>query len=106
MASYTVHAEDRGAYEKSLLANTVDTVTLYANLGGAVEIKALTGTAPLYVTFDGVAPTVKGDHCYDIQVGTAAQIWDLPLSYPAVVQLISSAAATYSVSGLNSGVFR
>lgn len=104
MSSYTVASNERGAYEKSLTANTVDTVTMNCPLGGAIEVKALTGAAPLYVTFDGTAPTVKGATCWDVQPGTAAQIWNLSLDYPAVVKLISSAAATYSVSALNTGV--
>lgn len=104
MSSYTVASNERGAYEKSLTANTVDTVTIYASLAGAIEVKVITGTAPIYVTFDGTAPTVKGANCWDVQPGTAAQIWNLTLDYPAVVKLISSATATYSVSALNTGV--
>lgn len=104
MASYTVASTERGAYEKSLSANTVDTVTLNCALGGAIEIKVISGTAPVYCTFDGTAPTVKGNACWDVQPGTAAQMWDVPFGTPAIVKLISSAAATYSVSALNSGV--
>jgi hypothetical protein len=104
MSSYTISAGDRGVYEKTLAADTEDTVTISAYLNGALEVKVLSGSAPVYFTVNGIAATVKGSHCYDVHPGTSAQLWNLALSYPAVIRLISSGSCVYSVSAVAVGV--
>jgi hypothetical protein len=96
VTTYTIAAGGVGKYELALSANTEDIVDFPRDLS-EVEVKCLTGTAPLYVSFGTAAATVKGDHCYDVPVGTAAT---LPVRTDGAtrVRVISSATATYSVS--------
>jgi hypothetical protein len=96
VANYTIASGNVGKYELSLTANTEDIVDFPRDLS-TVEVKCLTGTAPIYVSFGTVAATVKGDQCYDVPPGTMVQI-PVRTDGNTRVRLISSAAATYSVS--------
>ena len=96
MTTYTIASGDVGKYELALAADTEDIVVFPRDLS-AVEVKALTGTSPLYVCFGTETATVKGDHCYDVPIGTMAV---LPVRTDGAtrVHVISDNAATYSVN--------
>lgn len=95
MTAYTVAANDLGKYEKTLAANTEDTVTFGADLT-RVEILHHGGAAPIYIRFGGAA-TVAGDNCRLVMPGTSI-ITEPPTSGATTVSVISAAAATYSVT--------
>ena len=96
MASYS-HAK---SVHKTLVAATVDDVTLTGR-GGRVEIMNRTGTAEIYFTLDGTAPTVKGDGTDVIPASVGASvILDASLAADSgseVIKLISSGTPEYSV---------
>lgn len=97
MASYTVPAGDIGAYEKTLTASTVDTVTFTGT--DVAELDIVTdGTAAIYVRFDGTNPTVGGTPCH--LVPAVAGVWSYaPRTAGAtVVKLISTGTPKYSVA--------
>lgn len=96
MASYSVAAGKRGAYDKALVASTVDTVTFTDDVD-SVEI-VTDGTAKIYVTVDGTTPTVSG--ATTIIVPAALGIRTIPTlsSGAPVVKLITSGTPTYSVA--------
>jgi hypothetical protein len=96
MASYAVTADQAGAWEKTLVAATVDTVTFTDDLTHVTVINE--GTTGLYFTVDGTTPTVGGGaavYCppsATVGVGSSA-------SGGTVVKLISSGTPKYSVTG-------
>lgn len=62
MAAYEIEADKVGAYAKTLKAETVDTVTVKSP---SAFIELITdGSALIYFTLDGTAPTVGGANCY------------------------------------------
>ena len=109
MAEHTVPVGHVGAHAKTLVAATVDTVTFALGTAGtqgsarmpqAVEVYS-DGSADIYVTVDGVAPTVAGTHCWRLpgQAGaTTISTADNDPGDPVVVKLISSGTPVYSVS--------
>lgn len=96
MASYTVAANQRGAYENAASAGVVDTVTFTEDLG-VVEIGYPSGTAPLYISFDGSTPSDKNAACEIAYPGQTVQL-EPKTSGPTVVKLVCRAAAVYSVN--------
>lgn len=96
MASYTVPAGDFGAYEKTLTASTVDTVTF---TGADVAEVAITtdGTAAIYVRFDGTNPTVAGTPCRMVPAIAGVYLMAPRTAGATVVKLISSGTPKYSV---------
>lgn len=106
MAAYTIGADQRGAYEKQLAANTADTITINrAAAGGKPTITVINldggGADPpaaIYLTDDGAAPTVAGAHCHAVYgIGGTITI-DMPGNvHTPALKLISSAAVRYSV---------
>ena len=96
MATYTLAASDLGAYDKTLAASTVDTVTW---TGTTVEwVRVFNeGGAGLYVTTDGTNPTVSGGATVKVAPATFAIIRG-PRDGPTSVKLISATAGAYSVS--------
>jgi hypothetical protein len=109
MASYTVPIGHIGAHNKTLVAATVDTVTFalgstdtpgWAAVPKAVEVLS-DGSAPIYVTVDGSAPTDGGTHCYQVPAYAGATVIDVRDANPndaVVVKLISTGTPVYSVS--------
>lgn len=108
MASYEIPNGHVGAHEKTLVANTVDTVTFATGSTGTPgwarmpkEVEILTdGDADIYVTIDGTAPTVMGTACYRVPAMPGSTVIDIndATVVPVVVKLISSGTPTYSVS--------
>jgi len=94
LATHTLTAGQRGAYAKTLVAATVDTVALVGS-ASSVEVYS-NGTAAIYFTIDGSAPTVGGGHCFEIPAGGPAV--RTVRGPTATVKLISAATPTYSVS--------
>jgi hypothetical protein len=94
MASYTVAAGEAGAWEKTLAASTVDTVTFAFVQPRLTVINE--GTTGLYFSADGSTPTV----------GDANAVYCPPSATVTVnggdvaVKLISSGTPKYSVSGV------
>lgn len=101
MAAYTTSAGDVGVAAKATAANTVDTVTLQPYIG-TIEIIS-DGAAALYVTLNGVVPTVAGNTSYVLPAVACQREFTLPASVSPsqaiVVRLISAGIVTYSVLG-------
>lgn len=100
MATYSSSASEQGVYEKTLVASTVDTVTV-SRQTGAIQVVS-DGTASIYFTLDGTVPTVGMQAAYLVPAvtGGAVVIVTLPAMgvSGAVVKLISAATPKYSVS--------
>ncbi len=110
MTAYTVAMGQIGAHAKVLTPSAVDTVTFalgvdrsvagWANVPRRIEV-ITDGLADIYVTIDGSAPTVAGAGTYRVPAlpgSTFIDVEDSNGQDPVVVKLISSGAATYSVS--------
>jgi hypothetical protein len=105
VASYTVNAGERGARNKTLVANTVDTVTFPA-WRDSIEIWT-DGTASIAFTTDGSTPTVDaatGEWLPATASTRTVKVSRLPAAgspsgAPAatVVKLISTGTPKYSV---------
>jgi hypothetical protein len=99
MASYTVAASEIGAWEKTLAANTVDTVTFGRDCD-SVRVVAVNGLEAIYYTTDGSTPTVGGASTYWVPASAGAtRSTSVTGASGTVVKLISSAASSYSVEG-------
>lgn len=110
MTNYSVANGNVGAHAKVLSANVVDSVTFQPGTAGTVgwarvpkKIEVLTdGLADIYFTVDGSVPTVGGSNCYRVPIGGTSSlsvpVTDSDPTDAVVVKLISSGAATYSVS--------
>lgn len=98
MANHTVDAGDIGVHEQTLTATTVDTVT-YADDLREVEVLNVDGAAAIYLTTDGSAPTVGGEHCYFVPaIAGAARELRVHAPGATVVKLISAGTPKFSVS--------
>jgi hypothetical protein len=96
MANYTVATNEIGAWEKTLTASTVDTISFAADLD-EVEVLNESTTAGLYFTTDGTTPTVGAAAAYYCPPGGVV----VAPSYAAgatTVKVISSGTPKYSVS--------
>lgn len=101
MASYTIDAGQWGAYEKSLSAAAVDTVTFTGRDLKLVEVTNHDGTAPIYATTDATTPTDKAAGVrWMIPPGQAAQ-FPPKSSGTTVVKVFCRAAVTYSVADVS-----
>jgi hypothetical protein len=90
-------ADERGAYGIALSAATVDTVT-FAEAVSAVEVIS-DGTAAIYVTVDGTAPTSKGKKTYEIPAAGSTLARTIKGNGNLTqVKLLSAGTPTYSVS--------
>lgn len=96
MASYTLTAGQVGAYEKTLVAATADSVT-FADDIDTVEVSH-DGTAFLYFTVDASVPTVAGAGCWMLPPYPSAISVSVPTSGGTVVKLISAGTPKYSVA--------
>lgn len=85
----------------TLTATTVATVTLDSP-ASMVEVLNVTGTAAVYLTFDGSTPTVGGQGCVVLPaaIGSVEIRPVAPGDAIAVVKLISSGTPGVSVWGL------
>ena len=100
MATYAIAVGEIGAYEKTLAAATVDTVNFGAAVADSVEITS-DGTAAIYVTLDGSAPTVAGAKTLIVPAGTGPIVRRLRANKRNTntqVQLISPGTPKYSVA--------
>lgn len=97
MASYTSTAAEFGIYEKTLVASTVDTLTMSRVMG---RIELITdGVASIFFTIDGSTPTVGGQGCYYVPaIACVREINLYPANTAAVIKLISVGIPKYSVS--------
>jgi hypothetical protein len=98
MANFTVPAGGIGVHEKTLVANTVDTVTFTGIDLDEVEVLS-DGTSDIYVSFgSSTTPTVTGSMCYRVPAGSASAVFTPRTSGDTVVKLISVGTPVYSVS--------
>lgn len=96
MASYTVGPSERGAYEKTLVAATVDTVTFDGDKS-RIEVHNA-GPGSIYFTVDGSTPSVGSAAAWHVPASTVRDV-PSPEGGSTVVKLVSSATPTYSVTG-------
>lgn len=103
MASFDIAADEIGAYEKKLTANTVDSVTFHRDLE-AVEVVS-DGASAIYFTVDGSEPVVGGEKTHALPASSSVRVVDTPspegvraVSRTTVVKLISAGTPTYSVA--------
>lgn len=99
MASYTVASGEHGAYAKTAVADTVDTITFAGNIF-SFEVYS-DGTDALYFTVDGSTPTVAGQNAYFLPSGSKASrtVKAKPVAGAStVVKVISHGASVYSVT--------
>jgi hypothetical protein len=87
---------------------TAATVATVSNLGSAgaedvnqpdaagVEVVSVAGAEPIYCTFDGTTPTVRGDDTYVVQAGGSLRI-PVRGEPPVTVKMISAADFTYAL---------
>jgi Chitobiase/beta-hexosaminidase C-terminal domain len=91
------------SYHGTLVASTVDTVTLTRSFARVQVINRL-GTNEIYYTTDGSVPTVGGDNTYVVtnQAGASDTRANFQgVKDTCVVNLISTGAMTYSVIGVD-----
>lgn len=93
MASYSVSDQQNGAWEKTLTANAIDTIT-FASDRQRVEIYN-ESTSGIYVTVNGTDPVVGAGAAWYVPPNTVAH-----LLCRGVVKVISTAAGKYSVGAV------
>lgn len=99
MADHEVPAGHVGVYNKTLVADTVDTVTFNEDVA---EVEIVTdGSADIFIKFDGGTPTVEGTDCYMIPAAAGSMQLAPKTSGDTVVNLISSGTPVYSVAKAN-----
>src|SRR5687767_3099243 len=97
MASYQ---GDRAVHAKTLVASTVDTVTL-SRPCRHVEVLSHNGAGAIYFTVDGSTPTVAGDNTFALPASASAlEVEAGDSEPPTVVKLISAGTPIYSVTGV------
>lgn len=97
MANHSVAAGELGVRQKTLVADTVDTVTFDRDCD-EIEVLIASGTDRIYFTVDGSTPTVAGNNTHEVLGGTALRV-PVATSGDTVVKLISSTTPAYSVTG-------
>jgi hypothetical protein len=98
--TYTLALTDLGLYGKTLTANSEDQITVARSHAFDVVALALLsdGTAAMYFTTDGTAPTVGGANTRELPAGAIAQLtFSLPLNQ-TTVRLISAGTPKYSLT--------
>lgn len=103
-----------GPLHATLVASTVTTLTLDVadprsdNLSFATQTRPrvgvinLTGTAEVYFTTDGTAPTVGGNGCHVLPATiSAVEVDDLTAGPTSVIKLISSGTPKISVRAVS-----
>jgi hypothetical protein len=96
MASYSVAPGEKGAWEKTLVASTVDTVTFADDLSQVAVINE--GIVGIYFRVDGTAPAVGGGPSYYAPPSNVTTVNAGEMG-GTVVKLISSGTPKYGVSG-------
>lgn len=98
MATYSLTTGDIGAYAKTLVANTVDTIN-FPRPHELIEVWT-DGSSAVYFTTDGSTPTIGGTATYELPAGTE-KAREVPVSAPGntVVKVISVGTPKYSVTG-------
>lgn len=100
MADVDLTAEEVGAHEVALTANTAKTVGFARDLS-EVEVANIGGTATVYVAFldagNAKAATVGGKHCYPVFPNSTATL-PVRTDGNTLVSLISPAATTVWVT--------
>lgn len=97
MAAFSVAAGEHGVYQKTLTASTVDTIT-YAADADNIEVWG-DGTAAVYFTVDGTAPTVEGKNTWELPSGAASsRIVEVGTGGGTVVKVVSAGTPKYSVA--------
>lgn len=98
MATTALTAGQIAAHALTLVGSAVDTVTFTDDVD-AVQVLNLSGTAAIYFTIDGTAPTVAGVNTYVLPAATGASLTVsiAPAGSITSVKLISSGTPQYSV---------
>lgn len=97
MASIAMGATDVASYNHTLVADTVDTVTI-ARDAEKVRVYNDTGSAVIWFTVDSSAPAANGGNCYRVPA-TAGAYTTVTVTGAGntVVKLVSSGTPTYAV---------
>lgn len=87
----------------TLTAATVATVSVGADVvdnwkaATTIEVLNRSGSAEIFFTLDGSAPTVAGPNTYIVPAAIGSVMVDVTLDGPVTVKLISTGTPTYSV---------
>lgn len=96
MADYTVAAGDVGKYNKTLTADTVDSVTFADDIRSVQVISD--GSAAVFYTVDGSVPVVDGDGSFFVPAGgVMVSEQRVSPSDGVTVKLVSGGTPVYSV---------
>jgi hypothetical protein len=85
---------------RTLVAATVDRITLTDSNFGQVEVLNRDGVAEIYFTVDGADPTVGGDGTHVLPASVGAVVVRSSGRQATVVKLISSGTPKYSIRGV------
>lgn len=97
MAAHVVAPTEKGAYEKTLTASTVDTVTFTDRRASPLEV-INEGATGLYVRTDGTNPTVGDADAIYVPPSTTRVVPNPEGGSPTVARVISAGASKYSVA--------
>jgi len=94
MADYTVTLSKHA----TLIATTVDSVTITEKRFDAVEVTNRDGAAEIYYTIDGSTPAVGADNTWVLPAAVSSRVHDAAGDGNVKVELISAGTPKYSVS--------
>ena len=99
MATYAASAGDVAVYNKTLGADTVDTVT-FTEDRESVRVYNDDGADVIWFTVDGSTPEANGAKSYRVPATAGASVTvDVRTGAATSVKLISAGTPTYSVEG-------
>lgn len=99
MATYNVAGSEVGVWEKTLVANTTDTVAFHRD-ADKVRVTNVSGTSAIYFTVDGSDPTVGGQGTYWLPASALfSRTVDVQGGGETTVKIKSSGTPSYSCEG-------
>jgi hypothetical protein len=90
---------ERGAYEKTLVANTTHTVVFEGD-PDAVDMDS-DGAASISMTFDGSEPVVAGAGCEHLPAFAVARRYTLNRGAPHIIKFKSAGTPKINVEGVS-----
>jgi hypothetical protein len=103
VGKFAIEDGEIGCYEKTLVPNGIDQVTITdAELPTSLEFMT-DGSARIYVTTDGSDPTIAGKHCYVLPAVRCVRMIPIPNAAKGnvVVKLLSEGAPEYDIANVS-----